>query len=63
MQKARKNLDIQISYTNERSVFKMELGEMSAFGGGSRKHENEGEEQGAEERTLSTVRRQGKKFP
>lgn len=44
MQKSWKNLEIQISYTNERSVFKMELGEMSAFGGGSRKHESMGEE-------------------
>lgn len=60
MQKSWSNLEVQMSYTDERPVSKTELGEMlSTFGGVSRKHESEREEQGAEERTLSTVRGRG----
>lgn len=44
MQKSWSKLEVQISYADERSVFKTELGEMSTFGGVSRKHESEREE-------------------
>lgn len=44
MQKSWSKLEVQISYADERSVFKTELGEMSTFGGVSGKHESEREE-------------------
>ena len=51
MQTSWSKLEIQISYADERSVFKRELGDMlSTFGGVSRKHESERAEWGQRKR-------------
>lgn len=50
---------MQILHTDERSAFRMEMRELSAFEGGSRKHGNEGEEPRAEERASFTIRELG----